>query len=365
MQNPGMTNAREIWPDVMRGILILLVVFHHSAGWAKLWYTPFFMAGFFFISGYFHKGQQPFLSFALTKGKNLLLPAFTLGFICLYVRLGANLFNFDCLYHLYCLGAASWFLFCLFAAHLVQYWIIRLLHRNMILMLAVSFGISIVTLVLTHRTEAIEQSPWHIHAACIMQAQMILGYLAHQKRLFDISPMKALMASIMFACCYMVLLWIAYVHVHMTWCDVIYNDYGNNYLFLPMSLCGTFFCAYFSKAIAQKQYCFSLIGKHSLVIYMTHPIFLTIVVKGTSFLFRDVAHLPWRPIDQTHPGAWNVTCCFAILVATTAGVLISILMNRYTPWMLGKQKKRAIADFSDGGQQKNSLLKVFPSSESK
>lgn len=332
------TLKRELWPDVMRGILILLVVFHHSAAWSKLWYTPFFMSAFFFISGYFHKEQQPFLRFALNKGKSLLLPAVTLGFVCLLVRKGADLFNLNILYHYYCLGGAYWFLFCLFAAHIIQYWLVKLLHHRTILLLAVSFGVSIATLFLTPRTEHITQTPWHIQAACVMQAPMVLGYLSHKKRIFDLSRMKAIMVSITLAFCYVALLWVAYVHVHMAWCDVIYNDYGNIYLFLPMSLCGTLFCAFFSKAIDDKQYALSRIGKRTLVIYITHPIFLAIVIKGTSFLFRDVAHLPWRPIDHTHPGVWNLTCCFAIFVAITAGGCISIFLERYAPWMLGKQK---------------------------
>lgn len=72
-------SERELWPDIMRGVLILLVLFHHSAAWTKLLYTPFFMTGFFFISGYFHSESKSFIPFVVAKFKGLVVPALTLG----------------------------------------------------------------------------------------------------------------------------------------------------------------------------------------------------------------------------------------------------------------------------------------------
>lgn len=324
---------RELWPDIMRGILILLVLFHHSAAWGKLLYTPFFMTGFFFISGYFHSDSKPFLPFLVAKFKGIIIPALTLGFASLFILKGLSVFDCSKLCEWFIFGYAYWFLFCLFVAHLLQYILVRFFCRNHLLLILSASMISIVALYFSHHARIY---PWHAQVACVMQAPMMLGYLSRKANWFKISrPAKMLMCG-SFTFIYTVLFGVAFFVVHMPWCDLIYNDFGNIYFFLPLSLLGTLSLAYFSAFIAENQKLIPLIGRHTLVIYITHGVFFCLVMGGTSVLFRDIAHMPWRPVDHTHQGAWSITCFIAICFATGAGVALSMLLHRYAPWVLGK-----------------------------
>ena len=49
------------WIDQARGILFIFVIICHSclaSDWLKCIYEPFFLTGFFFISGYLYKDKQ-------------------------------------------------------------------------------------------------------------------------------------------------------------------------------------------------------------------------------------------------------------------------------------------------------------------
>lgn len=331
VEKPGC--KRELWPDVMRGILILLVVFHHSAAWAKLLYTPFFMTGFFFISGYFHSESKPFIPFVIGKFKNLIIPTFTIGFVVLVILKKQQAFSLHHLYEWYVCGSVFWFLFCLFAAHALQYVLVRLFSRKYLFLMLSSSIIGIGALIFSHHANVY---PWHAQVACVMQPAMALGYIARQKDWFNIPMRRKLFIFSSLSFLYIILLSIAFFIIHMPWCDLISNEFGNVYLFLPMSLSGTLCLAYFAALICQGQNILSLIGRHTLVLYITHRVFIVLVLGGTSILFRDIAHMAWRPIDHTHIGAWNVTCLLAICFATAAGICLSMLLNRYAPWLLGK-----------------------------
>lgn len=327
------TSERELWPDIMRAILILLVLFHHSASCGKLLYTPFFMTGFFFVSGYFHSETKSFVPFVVAKFKGLVVPALTLGFAVLVIKKGSMAFNAEKLFSNFVCGYAYWFLFCLFVAHVLQYGLVCLFRQNRLLLMLSACIISVVALCFSHHAEVY---PWHAQVACVMQPAMMLGFLARKANWFGVSLQRKTALCIGFSILYVALFSIAFFVVHMPWCDIMYNDFGNIYFFLPMSLVGSLCIAYFSASITDGQKLLSLIGRHTLVIYITHSIFFRLVTGGTSVLFRDIAHMPWRPIDHTHPGAWAVTCALSILIATLSGISISMLLQRYAPWVLGK-----------------------------
>lgn len=326
-------SERELWPDMMRGILILLVLFHHSASWGKLLYTPFFMAGFFFVSGYFHSESKSFIPFVIAKFKGLVIPALTLGLAFLVAREGLMVFHVKELFSRFVCGYAYWFLFCLFVAHVLQYGLVRLFRQNRLLLMLSACMVGAVALYFSHNAEVY---PWHAQVACVMQPAMMLGFMARKANWFGVSQGRKTAMCIGFAILYVALFSIAFFVVRMPWCDIMYNDFGNIYFFLPMSLVGSLFLAYFSASITDGQKLLSLIGRHTLVLYITHRIFFLLLMGGMSVLFRDIAHMPWRPIDHTHPGAWAITCALSICFATLCGISISMFLQRYAPWVLGK-----------------------------
>lgn len=324
---------RELWPDVMRGILILLVLFHHTAAWGKLLYTPFFMTGFFFISGYFHSADKSFIQFFIGKFKGLMIPFFVLGYLFFLPSAWPHSLRFDVFYHWFLLGDAYWFIPCLFIAHLIQYGLTKLPLRHPVLHMLTSCAVCVTAL---YFSDYFKSYPWHTQVACVMQPFMMLGYLSRRARLFNFSRTRNIITCCIFALLYTALVSWAFFIEHAPWCDLAYFKYGNTFLFIPLSLFGTLFLAYFSASIADGQRLLSLIGRHTLVIYITHGLFIFLLSGAVSVLFRDIAHMPWRPIDMTHPGAWNIACMLFIAGATAAGLTTSYLLQHYLPWVLGK-----------------------------
>lgn len=312
---------------------MLLLLFHHSAAWGKLIYTPFFMTGFFFVSGYFHSESKPFIPFVVAKFKGLIVPALTLGLAVLVVRKGLAILNVKDLFSGFVCGYAYWFLFCLFVAHGLQFVLVRLFGQNHLLLMLSACIIGVVALYFSHHAEVY---PWHAQVACVMQPAMMLGFLSRKANWFNVSRSRKKIMCLGFSILYVALFSIAFFVVLMPWCDIIYNNFGNMYFFLPMSLVGSLSLAYFSASITDCQKLLSLIGRHTLVIYITHLLFFRLVIGGMSVLFRDIAHMPWRPIDHTHPGAWAITCLLAICFAAMGGISLSLFLQRYAPWVLGK-----------------------------
>ena len=87
--------------DVAKGLLILIVVLGHIPNHVKLggidsaipymdtiklydyWYIPFFMPGFFIITGFCSNHSKPFWKHLISNVKTTLLPAVSICFLCL------------------------------------------------------------------------------------------------------------------------------------------------------------------------------------------------------------------------------------------------------------------------------------------
>lgn len=88
---------RMHWVDVAKGILILLVIFHHipqmalSKGWdtptwnaindIRFFYCCFFMAAFFLLTGYCSNFNKSFVPFLWKSFKSLIIPAINVSII--------------------------------------------------------------------------------------------------------------------------------------------------------------------------------------------------------------------------------------------------------------------------------------------
>lgn len=68
---------RIVWVDVVKYICILMVMLSHLEARTDVWqafYTPFFLAAFFFVSGYVYKPKDNFKLFLYKKFRQLFIP---------------------------------------------------------------------------------------------------------------------------------------------------------------------------------------------------------------------------------------------------------------------------------------------------
>lgn len=150
------------WVDVVKGILMLMVIWGHSdnqcisAGiedpivtnlcWIEHTWTPYFMCAFFVITGYCSNFNKPFIPFVISKIKSLIIPAISIGILLKLVFEGGGI-EVIRIIPLALIFGPAWFLSALFTAclffyfiskHLTNYWL-----KYITLVLLVIIGLSL------------------------------------------------------------------------------------------------------------------------------------------------------------------------------------------------------------------------------
>lgn len=78
MENNYISQTKRIkWVDIVKYICIIMVMLSHLETCTELWsvfYSPFFLAAFFFVSGYLYKAKDDFKGFLYKKFRQLFIP---------------------------------------------------------------------------------------------------------------------------------------------------------------------------------------------------------------------------------------------------------------------------------------------------
>lgn len=125
------------WLDIMKGLLIFFVMVDHSlpGPMTERFYSPFFLAMFFWVGGYTFSLKDSFKTFIISKIQHLVIPLFVLGgmrviIICIMVGFGSLPERLLGLVLQRCLvNDEMWFLSCLFVAELTMYFLLKFLNR--------------------------------------------------------------------------------------------------------------------------------------------------------------------------------------------------------------------------------------------
>ena len=125
------------WLDIMKGLLIFFVMVDHSfpGAMTERFYSPFFLAMFFWVGGYTFSLKDSFKTFIISKIQHLVIPLFVLGsmrvlIICILTGFEAfpdrvlGLVLQRCL-----INDEMWFLSCLFVAEVTMYFLLKFLGK--------------------------------------------------------------------------------------------------------------------------------------------------------------------------------------------------------------------------------------------
>lgn len=319
-----MSKERLHYIDVAKGILIILVVIHHTpmvgqkvgidclssqiisdTSWI---YISAFMPAFFVITGYCSNFNTEFKCFLLRNAKTILLPGFTLGTISVWI----NLISDGCTNWIeYCrigfrtfilYGGPYWFLTSLFIAK-IAYWFINRLsfnyfprHQSMFI------GIISVFLCFLGCFFNGFVSFWWIGHALTMTVFLAYGY---NLRLYDKNKYTQFLPCTYFAL-------ILFFYIFNDGCiPHITQSYDAHYTeILPvilMGISGTSIILYISKKIISNSL-LEYIGKNSLIIYGLH----------ISILLLFFNHL--RPVVE------NQDLC--VIMAIIGGILLALFFSK-------------------------------------
>lgn len=325
--------------DVAKGILIILLLFHHYFCVVEAWggqgypefsylkqtqiiFVAFFMQCFFFISGYCSSLKKPWKDFLVSQIRQIVIPMLTFGLIANLCRCAYPIFSNNFSFSLPILfGMSYWFFWALLISKTFIFLILKFTQKARYY-LTIAFLLTVLGIVL--KTYNIGNGFLYINHALGSTFIVAFGLWCrqspdHYKRLMSLS-----------AYIYpwlLLLLCLNHIRVpHFTAeIGVTRSDIP---LFLATSLSGTLAFFYYLQHLKGKlNSVFIFFGKNSLIVYGVHFYFLSIFVM----LFHKV----FAP----HDTCTNIVYFTAIYISEIlcCTLWIFIFRLKFLRWLMGRK----------------------------
>jgi acyltransferase len=342
-------NNRLLWIDTLRAIGIFSVILAHTGRihdpLILAYIKSFVMPLFFFISGLFVKEsfyKDSFINILKKLGKRLVVPYLFLGLVSyfswllllryfkskpfdpinsllgiIYSSRNGDLLSFN---------GALWFLTCLFVVQLIFYFVFRVSYRksSVFLLPLLLLSLSILGYITTTYLETYSSKlPWGIDLALTATVFYGAGYLLQSYVLTDLfAKWRWIVMSISFAC----YIFFTFINAQV---EFFVGIYGNYLYFYVAAFSGILFWAHLAYLIKPNRL-FSAIGQNTLVIFSTH---LLVIPCLTGFLTYALK-VQKDTLDNSIFIAVGYTIVSILIILP-----ISLLMQKHTPFLLGKSLK--------------------------
>lgn len=343
MQNTSPSRLHYI--DVAKGLLILIVVCHHVPHVSDIYdvdnafvdfmksssiiYISFFMPAFFIITGYCTNfSKYRFDQYLINNSKTILLPAFCLGFISMWL----NLLSSGCTDHYeYCKlgfrtlivqGGPYWFLSSLFLSKmLVKFWVVstyRMSSNKFYDIYTLLFFLMLLCLsvVLNGRVSNV----WFFVHALGLSVFLCIGSLIRKYDVLE-KPFIVLLCGGVYC---VILLLVKLFDQNPPYITMRYNiEYKNCLTFFLLSIAGSLVVILVAKRIKTNIF-LEYFGRNSLIIYCLH-----ISVLSSLYLLEK------RFTDLANFSGW---ISFGNLVITVfvLSVFCYVLNLKYFRYLIGK-----------------------------
>ncbi len=335
------------WIDIAKFIGIFFVMLSHfesCPSFLRAFFTPFYLAIFFFCSGYTYRHKEGFSAFFRKKVRQLVLPWF------IYSNLNIILSNilsfkehrstfqtelFRNLLQIRYFDERLWFIPALFTAYLVFYFVIGRYEKKqdtgklLLLCAALAFLRKIYKEFMNPELLPwkLINLPWHVDYIPTALLFMVLGYLFKQgwEKRFDekISGGKKILVVVL----YLAIVYPVYFgDMTFPWFIDFFYDNARHFSALAMII-----------MIAKMIPAYKLllyIGSNTLIYFCLHNKAITasevVCKRFLSGLYRTIEGSPF----------FSAVFCFVM-----TGIIALLLMipaefiNRYLPWTIGKNKR--------------------------
>lgn len=325
---------RILWVDLFKGILMLMIILSHTGASEiyRRFYTPVFLSGYFWISGYMSKSDREFKQFIVAKLRGLIIPFLSLGIINSLISIVVEHDSIgDRMQFLLSRRLQwddLWFVSCMFSAQCI-FWIVekvcisfdrRKTKKYWSALLLMSFIVAMVGLYYT-RTINIPL-PFQFENACINLLFITFGYT------WKFFECKITISVRLFGTLNCVI-YLLIVCLFENKVDVHSAQYGVFLQYMLSAVTGIFALTVLCKECQQcMRFTYltkigSFIGQNTLVYYAFQSKAIK-VFKEIASIFLSVQDVYILPI--------------AITILTAAVLAIpAFLMNRFLPVLIGKK----------------------------
>ncbi|TGE31898.1 acyltransferase family protein [Desulfosporosinus sp. Sb-LF] len=311
--------SRIPWVDTLKGLCMIFVIISHAyppTVWIRL-YTPFFLSGFFFASGYTFNMRDSFKNFFLQKVRTILVPLVFLSLINgvvgvlfknipFYVRLLGILIQQADGYE------SLWFFACLFVCELMFYVIVRYSTNEKVVLL-ISHLIGIVGFV--YIAWGGVHLPWQFEIACVSSVFVSWGfvYRLHEEKIKNILNHPIVLAGMIIIYLVLCLMYDNDVNIHE-------ERFGFQWLFVLEALIATAIVLLISQLLGKKKF-LGFVGTHSIIYF-----------SFQGFLLQSLRSV------LGHLGVINtvVLCVIPVIVAISILSITALIIYKYLPFMVGK-----------------------------
>lgn len=328
---------RILWIDYIKGFCMLLVVMSHSA-WPEgydILFSPIFLTGFFFVSGYTYNDKLCFRDFLLARFRTLVIPIILLGVINAIL---ANIADGKPIWERLCgliLQRAGqwddlWFVSCLFTVEVIYYMLSSLTHKP-ILRLILSFIVSIcgyIYMSICHDTPL----PWHIDNACVLLPFFCVGEVIRKYSRLNLI-LEYIKSEKGYATIFAI--WMLYVLTVIVGDNVSVNihlrEYGKYPIFMLNALIGV--VALFVSAVGLERFSMGVIPKSLTYIGQN-----TLVYYAFQFKAIRLVQIIFSAIGLSIASyIGNILGCILVCLIL---IFPAYIIKRYFPWILGRWYKR-------------------------
>lgn len=320
-----MNKKRIEWIDNMRGICMILVILHHSGAPEEYqkFLSPFFLSGFFFISGYLFDNPNKDFDWKLKLIRifeTLVIPYFIYWAISYFFIAGYNEVwkngNYDVfvpfLKDLF-LGKKLWFMSALIVSEIVLVFILPLIRKSNIYLIFTAL-VFIALWYFTPLSRTGVFYPWYINNACISIFFMLSGILFRKIQILEMNNIL-FCAAIVYP-----ILFIADIYLDITGIMFASNYFNNILIFIVYAIAGILGLVYLCKRYILEENLLSYYGRNSLLIY---------------FFCNQIIILCFK-ISSTIDINWYIKSLIITLMVCIVITIPVYVSNKFFPWMCGK-----------------------------
>ena len=326
------------WVDIGKYICIMFVMLSHLESRTealRLFYTPFFLTVFFFLSGYVYTETPTFKEHFIKKVNGLLIPWFILSNISIVMSAimsfkSNHTFVKDFVWNLIQIRGmrdGMWFVAALFVAYIPFYFVIKMNNRNLAIMLSIFLLIvsNIYTVLMPTDFFPWRKSalPWHIEFIFKAMIWMVLGY--YYRNDFEKNTEKYNKWAVLAVSLVVYILLVYYVNPESIALD--------KFLLYIKSCLGIIITIMICKRVKTNKY-IAYVGANTLVFFAFH-----------GKVFAVLEHILHVKAGVFYRACLNNTFYSSVLAFVITIILSFILIipayiiNRWFPWMIGRNQR--------------------------